>query len=604
MRLSGLCVYYSGSNLSGPGINTGDNLNIVVNKLTQFIGSGGFNAENALDLTSGLLTWGGPLTQTTVITGTTDAETITFTGDVAGVFFEVINADVAGTALYAQGNIAIEASGTQIGVNVSATTTAINASSSGVGVVVNSTGDALRTSSGNGYGATITNLNTSFPSLLVDRFSNPGALTATMLLIRNRTNAVVALNNAIAIDIQPMLPGSQQSNATSIVARWVGSLGSPTSQTEIWGFNANVAQQTYTMMHANNGKMGIGVTAPTAALHLRAGTTGVSTAPLKFTSGPLLTTAEVGAVEFLTDKAYLTITTGAARKEFTLNDATLTNLTLPIATTNGRLVNSVVTYNSGSARLIINAATRGTTFQSTDNPLSPTTVTIYDFNSISNTVVQANYSLSFPNTATLILLVPTVRVGDTSAGTAKIDIIGNVAGTAGRAPLKFHPGANMSVPEDGAFEYDGTNLYFTISSTRSAVVLGATPGQTIYTGDGTIGGTRAINVNNFSVTWNNTGLFRIVNGTTTGGTYDFNTAVNLQSYDATNSSNFVVDPVTGLTFEYSLLSGPTILSSLTVDSLGTKLTGVLEFADNAAALLGGLTAGYIYRTGDALKIVH
>lgn len=29
-----------------------------------------------------------------------------------------------------------------------------------------------------------------------------------------------------------------------------------------------------------------------------------------------------------------------------------------------------------------------------------------------------------------------------------------------------------------------------------------------------------------------------------------------------------------------------------------------EYADNAAALLGGLTTGQIYRTGDNLKIVH
>jgi hypothetical protein len=37
---------------------------------------------------------------------------------------------------------------------------------------------------------------------------------------------------------------------------------------------------------------------------------------------------------------------------------------------------------------------------------------------------------------------------------------------------------------------------------------------------------------------------------------------------------------------------------------GIKLATVLEFADNAAALLGGLTAGNIYITGDVLKIVH
>jgi hypothetical protein len=32
--------------------------------------------------------------------------------------------------------------------------------------------------------------------------------------------------------------------------------------------------------------------------------------------------------------------------------------------------------------------------------------------------------------------------------------------------------------------------------------------------------------------------------------------------------------------------------------------GIVEFADNAAAVTGGLVAGDLYRTGDALKIVH
>ena len=31
---------------------------------------------------------------------------------------------------------------------------------------------------------------------------------------------------------------------------------------------------------------------------------------------------------------------------------------------------------------------------------------------------------------------------------------------------------------------------------------------------------------------------------------------------------------------------------------------VPEYADNAAAVTGGLVTGQIYRTGDALKIVH
>lgn len=38
--------------------------------------------------------------------------------------------------------------------------------------------------------------------------------------------------------------------------------------------------------------------------------------------------------------------------------------------------------------------------------------------------------------------------------------------------------------------------------------------------------------------------------------------------------------------------------------LSIPYTGAPEYADNAAAILGGLLAGQVYRTGDVLKIVH
>ena len=37
---------------------------------------------------------------------------------------------------------------------------------------------------------------------------------------------------------------------------------------------------------------------------------------------------------------------------------------------------------------------------------------------------------------------------------------------------------------------------------------------------------------------------------------------------------------------------------------GGKLLSIQEYADNAAAIAAGLSVGSIYRTGDALKIVH
>jgi len=57
----------------------------------------------------------------------------------------------------------------------------------------------------------------------------------------------------------------------------------------------------------NAGKMFVGgATAPTARLHIAAGTATASTAPLKFASGTLLTTPEDGAHEYLTNLLYFT----------------------------------------------------------------------------------------------------------------------------------------------------------------------------------------------------------------------------------------------------------------------------------------------------------
>lgn len=93
--------------------------------------------------------------------------------------------------------------------------------------------------------------------------------------------------------------------------------------------------------------LGIGQTSPSARLHIAAGTTAANTAPIKLTSGSLLTTPEIGAVEFLTDKAYLTITTATGRTEFALVDVALTSGRVPIVTTNGRLFDSAnFTYSS------------------------------------------------------------------------------------------------------------------------------------------------------------------------------------------------------------------------------------------------------------------
>ena len=56
---------------------------------------------------------------------------------------------------------------------------------------------------------------------------------------------------------------------------------------------------------------------------VRPGTTAAATAPLKLTSGPLMSTAEVGAIEFLTDRLYFTNTTGTVRNTVATYDDSL-----------------------------------------------------------------------------------------------------------------------------------------------------------------------------------------------------------------------------------------------------------------------------------------
>lgn len=99
----------------------------------------------------------------------------------------------------------------------------------------------------------------------------------------------------------------------------------------------------------NNNMMG-GAGTPTARAHLIAGTATASTAPLKFTTGTSLTTAEAGAMEYTTDDLFFTISTGTARKRFLFADATggLTSGRIPIATTNGRLTDAATLLSDGT----------------------------------------------------------------------------------------------------------------------------------------------------------------------------------------------------------------------------------------------------------------
>ncbi|MEP6746708.1 MAG: hypothetical protein ABJB86_03220 [Bacteroidota bacterium] len=76
-------------------------------------------------------------------------------------------------------------------------------------------------------------------------------------------------------------------------------IGTGTASKALVFLTGGTTQSTNERMRIDGtGDIGIGVTVPTATLHLKAGSTGATNAPLKFTAGTNMTTPEAGAVEF------------------------------------------------------------------------------------------------------------------------------------------------------------------------------------------------------------------------------------------------------------------------------------------------------------------
>lgn len=185
-------------------------------------------------------------------------------------------------------------------------------------------------------------------------------------------------------------------------------------------------------------KNGFGITTPTALLHLGAGGTAASSAPIKFTSGALMTAAEAGAVEFLTDKAYLTITTGAVRKELTLNDAALSSSFIPVATTNGRLTSSLASIDA-SGVITTSTATVTHTLTFDPNSSSQAIYGLTNSGTVKSLIVKASNGISGSTTGGDL----TINAGDglNSGATNGGNVIllggtANGAGTAGTIQLQ------------------------------------------------------------------------------------------------------------------------------------------------------------------------
>ncbi|HTI07615.1 MAG TPA: hypothetical protein VL832_03630 [Puia sp.] len=93
-------------------------------------------------------------------------------------------------------------------------------------------------------------------------------------------------------------------------------------------FTGGLTTSNERMRIDGSGHVGIGTTSPTADLHLAAGTTSANTAPLKFTSGNNLSTAEDGAVEY--DGTNYFVSVGTVRYTLAKTLTATSNLNFPI----------------------------------------------------------------------------------------------------------------------------------------------------------------------------------------------------------------------------------------------------------------------------------
>lgn len=158
----------------------------------------------------------------------------------------------------------------------------------------------------------------------------------------------------------------------------------------------------------------------------------------------------------------------------------------------------------------------------------------------------------------------------------------------------------------GAFNGDGSGITnLNASNLTSGTVADARLSANIPRLDAASTFTAAVTLMNAALNINRTGntgdhaiTFRV--GT---GAVGFDTSINA-SYLRTATSDKTVQLRPGGLQVLTAASDGTVTASGRVATPALRVTGIAEYADNAAALAGGLAIGDVYRTGDALKIVH
>ncbi|MGE3610774.1 MAG: tail fiber domain-containing protein [Bacteriovoracaceae bacterium] len=290
-----------------------------------------------------------------------------------------------------------------------------------------------------------------------------------------------------------------------------------TSGDMAWGkFTDNMSSSTEHMRLMSSGNLGVGVTNATAVLHLKAGTATASTAPLKFTSGTLLSTPEDGAIEFLSPDFYatsagtrykialisgtgdftsvtnssgaITLSAGGTNQNVTLSPSgtgvvttssptTITNATASTSSSTGALVVSGGVGVGGDIFTAGNVSSGGVFL----SPLGAAATPSYSFTGDTNTGVFSPASDTWA-----VSTAGSERVRVTSSGYVGI---GTTAPTVALQITSATPVLKMSDSTSGAwtnFTQGGGVFQFESKATTGAILLDLNPSPQDGTSSGTI----------------------------------------------------------------------------------------------------------------------
>ncbi|MCM2353917.1 MAG: hypothetical protein NDI63_09915, partial [Pseudobdellovibrio sp.] len=370
---------------------------------------------------------------------------------------------------------------------------------------------------------------------------------------------------------------------------------------------------------SNAGNMGIGVTAPSARLHIVSGTTAL--APLKLTSGALTSTAQAGAVEYDGANLYFT-------------DGTNTRRVLTTGTSSGSIDNASTINSTGNITLVpgtgsvVVSSTTASTNSSTGALIVKGGMGIAGDIYSSGTIVTSSDIQGSDITATSSMITPYVYGSTASGGSLHLESTthaskGNVLLASGggnvgvnisnpSSPLHVQGSSNAAIPwmtlEGGGGTLDNVALRLfdrgTASGNNNSIEFshygpgtsGVTTARMRSLSSGTLAsaGSSLIleTASDAAGTWNNSQLFLSRNGNVGLGT-----SVPSFVLDVSGTTNVV-----GFTNDVAAVSASAFKTSYRAHDGGSDFGGIGLL--NSGANRSDTTVFYGDDSNDNLRFVH